>query len=92
MRNEILKKYYSLNAGTNIAIRFFDGTVIRGTITSVQNDMISLNQVSVIFRQKNTQLKLSNLDIKLNTIQSLIYCLPDCKKSSPLRQLGRLEQ
>lgn len=88
MTNDVLERYGNLSFGTNIVIRFFDGTIIKGTIGSVKNDMISVNRVSVSFRQKNTQLKLSNLDLKLNTIESLIYCLPSSTQYSSLKSLA----
>lgn len=82
MKDNLLEKYKNLNSGTNIAIRFFDGTIIKGTVNTIKNDILSVIQVSVIFPQRNAELKFSNLDLKFNTIETLIYCVADLKESS----------
>lgn len=82
MSSNVLEKYNNLDIGTNVAIRFFDGTIIKGTVWALRSDMISIKKVSVSFPQKNTELKLCRLDLKLDTFQTMIYSVPPFKESS----------
>ncbi len=82
MSSNDFEKYSNLDVGTNVAIRFLDGTIIKGTVRSLRSDMICVKKVSVSFPQKNTELKLANLDLKFDTFQSMIYAVPSFQESS----------
>ena len=82
MFNNTLENYNNLDIGMNLAIRFFDGTIIKGTVCAIRSDMISIKRVSVSFPQKNSEFKITKLDLKLNTFETMIYSVPPFKESS----------
>lgn len=73
LSRNILEDYNNLDIGSNLAIRFIDGTILKGTVLDIRSDAISIKRVSMSFSQKNTDLKLAHLDLKLDTFETMIY-------------------
>lgn len=72
----ILQKYEKLAIDTDVVIRFFDGTVIKGIISAIQNDIISVSKASVYLPHQKHISKYSAINIHANAFYSLIYAVP----------------
>lgn len=83
MINNTVEKYHNLDIGTYLAIRFLDGTIIKGTVCAIRSDMVSIKGVSISYPRKKSEFRIAKLDLKLNTFETMIYSVPTFKDLQP---------
>lgn len=79
--NTILSNYDDLDIGTNILIRFIDGTILKGVVRGFTQDIISIKRASIFFPRRRTRFRVTTVNVNINTFDFLIHSVSQKFKS-----------
>lgn len=79
--NMSLDNYKRLDIGTDIVIRFFDGTLLKGVVKGFNDNTISINRACIWFPQRKIEFKVTTANVNVNSFNSLIHSVPHLKQS-----------